>query len=595
VKISHMVRAELRRLVATPMLALALFALLWVPILYGGLYLWANQNPYGRLGEIPAAVVVLDKGAQIEGNTRNLGTEVAKELLDSDTFDWSEVDERESARGLVDGRYEFVIVIPSDFSSNVASITGDDPTAARIELRTNDANNYLASTLGSQAVERVQADIAERVVATAAEAVLAGLGEIRTKLSEAASGAEKLADGLGTAGSGVDRLSSGARELVQGSKKLGRGAGTLSSGASRVAGGVRQLDRIADDVGALAAAATSRLPQVRSDIAQVLREAGLNRSQITRALNLLDPLGQRIRSLEQRLQTAVNRIDQLSAGAGEVASGSSRLASGLDSATSGARELYSGVRQLRSGVGELSKGAETLANGLKDGLSQVPDHDEATRKKQSAVLADPVRIDTSAIAQAQNYGAGLAPFFAALAAWIGIYALFLIVKPVSRRALTAMEAPVRVTIAGWLTPALLGAVRMLGLFGVLSLALGFRFANPLAVLGLLVLASASYTWILLALNVWWGGGRRVHRTGPHGAAARHGRRHLPLADPARPSCRAPRSAADGIRRRRPAAGDVRRGAFPRLERYRARAGLGGRRRGDRFRRRRADDAPSHPS
>jgi putative membrane protein len=115
-----------------------------------------------------------------------------------------------------------------------------------------------------------------------------------------------------------------------------------------------------------------------------------------------------------------------------------------------------------------------------------------------------VRIDTSAIAQAQNYGAGLAPFFAALAAWIGIYALFLIVKPVSRRALTAMEAPVRVTIAGWLTPALLGAVQMLGLFGVLSLALGFRFANPLAVLGLLVLASASYTWILLALNVWWG-------------------------------------------------------------------------------------------
>ena len=76
-KISHMVRAELRRLVATPMLALALFALLWVPILYGGLYLWANQNPYGRLGEIPAAVVVLDKGAQIEGKTRNLGTEVS--------------------------------------------------------------------------------------------------------------------------------------------------------------------------------------------------------------------------------------------------------------------------------------------------------------------------------------------------------------------------------------------------------------------------------------------------------------------------------------------------------------------------------------
>lgn len=40
-----MVSAELRRLASTPMAVVALVALMLVPILYGGLYLWANQDP----------------------------------------------------------------------------------------------------------------------------------------------------------------------------------------------------------------------------------------------------------------------------------------------------------------------------------------------------------------------------------------------------------------------------------------------------------------------------------------------------------------------------------------------------------------------
>ncbi|MCR2764819.1 YhgE/Pip domain-containing protein [Microbacterium sp. zg.B48] len=503
-KISHMVAAELRRLVSTPMLALALFALLCVPILYGGFYLWANQNPYDRLAEIPAAVIVLDQGAEIDGSQRNLGEEISQELLKSNTFDWTAIGEKKGEAGLIEGRFEFAIVIPKDFSADIASITGSDPERARIQLRTNDANNYLASTIGTQAVQRVQTVVAEKVVTTAAEAVLAGLAEIRAKLAEAASGASQLVSGLGTAGSGVQQLRSGAQQLADGTVQLRDGAQALASGSAQVAAGVRELDGIADEAGSLASAATARLPQLESDITQVLTDAGLSQAQIDQALAALAPVGDRIRTLDDRLQNAVGRIDELAAGADEVASGSSTLASGLDTATSGAGQLVGGVDQLGSGIGELATGAGELATGLQDGVAQVPDDDEATRQRQSAVLADPVRIDTSALAQAQNYGAGLAPFFAALAAWIGIYALFLIVKPVSRRALSAMDAPVRVTIAGWLTPALLGAVQMLGLFGVLSLALGFRFANPLAVFGLLVLASASYTWIILALNVWLG-------------------------------------------------------------------------------------------
>ena len=158
-KVHRMVAAELRRLVSTRMLALALFALLCVPILYGGLYLWANQDPYGRLGSIPVALVNQDKGAPIEGERRDLGAEVIKRLVESGTFAFSEVDAAEAEAGLASGRYDFAIVIPADFSAAIASVNDAKPRQTSIELHANDANNYLATTIGRNAAAEVQAEI----------------------------------------------------------------------------------------------------------------------------------------------------------------------------------------------------------------------------------------------------------------------------------------------------------------------------------------------------------------------------------------------------------------------------------------------------
>ena len=77
-KIFAMIRAELSRLWATPMSRLALVALMCVPLLYGGLYLWANQDPYGNLSSVPVALVVDDRGAEVNGQQRNLGDEAAR-------------------------------------------------------------------------------------------------------------------------------------------------------------------------------------------------------------------------------------------------------------------------------------------------------------------------------------------------------------------------------------------------------------------------------------------------------------------------------------------------------------------------------------
>jgi putative membrane protein len=204
-----------------------------------------------------------------------------------------------------------------------------------------------------------------------------------------------------------------------------------------------------------------------------------------------------VRDVNDRAQTASGQLDQLEAGSGQVASGARQLANATP-------ELTAGIATATDGADQLAAGVEQLASGLAGGVERIPDASPELREHQAANIADPVQVETSAVTSAGTYGAGLAPFFVSLAAWIGMYALFLILKPVSARAMTALRTPVKVAVAGWLTPTLLGAEQMLALFGIVAGTLGFRVAHPWGAYGIMVLASMTFAAIILALNVWFG-------------------------------------------------------------------------------------------
>jgi putative membrane protein len=149
-------------------------------------------------------------------------------------------------------------------------------------------------------------------------------------------------------------------------------------------------------------------------------------------------------------------------------------------------------------------GVSQLQKGLERGLSQVPNPDAATRAATARTIADPVEIRNVAQTSAGSYGAGLAPFFVSLAAWIGGYVLFLLVRPLSNRAMAANQTPLRVALGGWLAPSVLGAAQVL--FLIALLAFGLRIVPSHLVLTplFLVLVSLTFVAIVQALNAWLG-------------------------------------------------------------------------------------------
>ncbi len=471
-----LLRAEFSRLTATTMSKVALVALMIVPLLYGGLYLWANRDPYAALDQVPAAIVVADTGSTIQGEAVNYGKQVAKDVIKDGSFDWHLVSAAKAASGVRSGEYDFVLTLPANFSASLTSSSGAHPVRASLKLTTNDTNSYLASTIASQAADTVRASIVGEVNRDAASRFLLGFSGIHDQLSTAVAGASTLADGASSAQAGASTLAGGTAQLAAGAQQVADGNAKIAAAGKQITSAANQLN--------------GQLPAVTAQVVAQLQAAGVPQATIDQVLAQLAPLGSDVAQANAQLNQVSAQLNQLAAGSAQVASG--------------AQSAASGASALTGGLGDLTSGAKQLHDGLASGLAQVPDADAATRAAQAAALGDPVAVSKSAVTQATDYGAGLAPFFISLAAWIGIYALFLIVKPLSKRALTAVRKPFRVALAGWGMPALLGVIQMVALYFVVSAALKFGISDALGTVGFMALTSVTFAAIILALNVWLG-------------------------------------------------------------------------------------------
>jgi len=495
-----LIRAEFARLTASRLGIASLVALMTVPLFYGGLYLWGNHDPYSNLDDIPAALVVSDTGTTVDGVATNYGEKTASSLLGDRQFGWVEVSASAAEAGVKNGRYDFALEFPADFSKNLASASGEEPTAASIALLTDDTNSYLSTTIAKQVAESVRVEVAKQVGEKAALTLLDSVGDIRDGLVKATSGATSLADGATGAASGAGSLASGTASLASGAATLSSGLTTLDGQAAALPGATAQLSSGASSVAQGAAGATQIAQANRAAIA-----AGLagdpDQAAIMAAYDRMTGILVETGTGAQRVSAGA---EQLNGSASALTGAVHQAASGAATLSAGAAQAASGASELASGTSRLSSGAAELEGSLGDAVTTIPDSTAAQRKATSELIADPLTVKHHAITEAADYGAGLAPFFLSLSSWIGIYALFLLVRPLSRRALTAVRRPVRTMLAGWLTPAVLGVVQMVALFAVVTLALHLPVAQPLALVAFMAFVAVTFAAIVLALNVLLG-------------------------------------------------------------------------------------------
>lgn len=439
----------------------ALAALVIAPLAFFGFYMWALWNPGDTVSRLPVAIVNTDTGADVDGTRLTAGADVAAALLDGGDVSWQQVGLDEARRGVEDGRYYFSVVIPEDFSRDIASVASGQGRKARLEVVYNDHNSLVATPVGESVMAQVRSAVSETIGEQSVDQVLLGLGDVGKGLTDAATGARQLNDGTGEAlagsrelatgsdelATGLGQAHTGSLELADGTGQLATGAGQANAGSGELATGLTQLVAGTDRLGAGAtqisevidtvvgplvdAAVAAGLPAADDDLVGQLTQLRDGARQIAHELS--DPHAE----YRGGLNAAAAGAGELHTGLGELADGAGRLdagarelADGLGQLDAGGGQLRDGLGQLRDGLGQLDAGSAELATGLADGARQVPTFTEAERVTTAGVLAAPVTVSAHNIEPAVGFGPGVLPALTSVLLFlIGILTWFVIRPP----------------------------------------------------------------------------------------------------------------------------------------------------------------------
>lgn len=356
-----MVKQEWKSLWRNKILMIVLVFIIAIPAIYTTLFLGSMWDPYGKLDELPVAVVNLDEPVEYEGETLNVGQKLVDKLKEDGSLCFNFTDADQAERGLKNGTYYMVITVPKNFSENATTLMDTVPKKMELDYKTNPGTNYIAMKMSETALEKIKTSVAQEVTKTYAETIF-------DKISEAGDGMKDAADGAGEIYDGTEKLADGNKTISDNLKTLSEGTLTFKDGTSELKVGLSSyldgVNQLSDGSTTLANGATSLLTG-----ALKLNDGANSLSDGTKTLTSgTATLESGAKTLESGLKTYTDGVKQANDGAAALNSNSVAL-------TSGAQQLTAGNEQLSSGSAQILGGLNQMSSTVKSGL---PSEDKIT-------------------------------------------------------------------------------------------------------------------------------------------------------------------------------------------------------------------------
>ncbi|KOO50230.1 YhgE/Pip family protein [Priestia koreensis] len=391
---------EFAAIVKNKKLLIAITAILFIPLLYSGVYLWAFLDPYSRVDDLPVAVVNNDVGTVYNDKKTHIGQDLVDDLKKNDSFNWKFVDEATAKRGLENQDYYMMIEIPKDFSKNATTLQQDDPKHLQIVYTANEGSNYVSSQIGAKGVEKIKNEVSKKVTENYAEEMFDNVKEVSKGLADAGDGATKLRDGINDAKDGTGKLEDGITSANKGANDLNDGAKKLQKGTSDLNDGAGQLEKGAGDVhnGAVKLEKGSKdlnngVASAKGGADKLAKGANDLNNGVTSAKGGADKLAKGANDLNDGVTSAKGGADKLAKGANDLNDGVTSAKGGADKLAKGANDLNDGVTSAKGGADKLAKGAGDLSSGLGQLQSANTAILEGAKKSQTGAQSLATAID----------------------------------------------------------------------------------------------------------------------------------------------------------------------------------------------------------
>ncbi|MBJ8082222.1 YhgE/Pip domain-containing protein [Bacillus cereus group sp. N14] len=401
-KWNQLLRKEFTEIIKSKKILIPIIAVLFVPILYAGMFLWAFWDPYKQLDDLPVAVVNLDKGAVFDGKPIEVGKGLVDNLKDNTSFKWEFVSEKEAKKGMEGRKYYMLVRIPDNFSSNATTLLKDDPKPLNLEYIPNESLNFLSSQIGGTAIEKIKGEVSSTLTKTYAEKMFDSIQDVSKGLADGAEGASKLHDGSselhdgsskvtdglhtlqgksGEMKDGVQKLADGSNKLVDGSGKVTNGLNTLNSKTGEMQIGIGKLldgsGKVTNGLNTL----NSKTGEMQTGIGKLVDGSG----KVTDGLNTLNSktgeMQKGIGELRDGSEKVTGGLNQLVSKSGELKAGTTDLSNGMGKLAEGQSQLEKGSQEIQKGLQDLNSNVQKSAAGLGEMQSEIPSILNAVNEK----------------------------------------------------------------------------------------------------------------------------------------------------------------------------------------------------------------------
>lgn len=396
---------EWKAIFKKPTFIIVMIGISLIPALYNIIFLSSMWDPYGKLSDLPVAVVNNDKEASYNGNSMSIGKDMVSNLKENKTLDFHFVNEEEGKKGLENGDYYMVVTLPSDLSEKAASILTDHPEQMQIDYQTSSGHSFIASKMSDSAMTQLKQNVSTNVTETYTKALFNKMIDLKDGMSQAASGSEKLTDGANQLVTGSQILTTNLHSLADSSLTFSNGTEQFTRGLSSYVSGVEQLHLGLGNFNSGLVTYTGAVSQLDSGLGQLSSKS----PELVRGIN----------QLYTGVESYTGGVSKLNAGLNQFSSGVSAYTNGVGNLATGANQLSNQSATLRMGVEQLSEGIQQLSskldasseqkdqiNQLSSGLNQlnqaIQNIDVGDTKQLDSVLSSIVSLSNQMLASAQS-------------------------------------------------------------------------------------------------------------------------------------------------------------------------------------------------
>ncbi|QQC49954.1 YhgE/Pip family protein [Streptococcus dysgalactiae] len=298
---------ELKALIKNPKLIITMIGVALVPALYNLSFLGSMWDPYGRVNDLPIAVVNQDKPAKMADESLTIGDDMVDKMSKNKELDYHFVSSKSAQKGLKKGDYYMVITLPEDLSQRATTLLNPEPQKLTIRYQTSKGHGMVAAKMGKTAMTKLKESVSQNITKIYTSAVFSSMTELQSGLKEASTGSQALASGAKTAQAGSQTLSTNLAALTDASQQFQQGTGRLTSGLTTYTDGVNQVK---NGLGTLSTDIPNYLNGV-SRLSQGAFQLNQGLSQLTQATTLSDEKAKGIQSLIVGLPVLNQGIQQL--------------------------------------------------------------------------------------------------------------------------------------------------------------------------------------------------------------------------------------------------------------------------------------------